>query len=613
MRLPVPSHRSRHVLWRFAASLLVTACADRTEREQPYGHFEPDPPPVDDRDVVVSAVPPPPIFGGTLTVIPESDVAVVSDPDRDLVYIVDLHAFALTQTITLPAGAWPWRSVADADGRVHVVLRGSGRVIAIDVADGTLVLDRAVCRDPRGLDVRDDDGAVIVACADGRLRVLPADGGPAQTLTTLDADLRDVMVQPDGSIEVSRFRSATVLALDPQGASTGEIQPSGWYAQTGGEDMDEMLPSTAWRTVATEDGWVMVHQVASDRTLGEPEDEEQPAYGGRGSSCSAIVQSGVSMYSRTAGRSSTGPLTGVVLPVDVAMSPNGRWAGVASAASVPGGGHLQAALVALEDFADDTEPRCRAPIDIELPDDPQAIAVAFDATARLLIQTREPAALYRLDNYELDRIDELSLAETSRFDSGHESFHEDPGTALTCASCHPEGGDDGHVWRFEGLGRRHTPALDVGLRGTAPFHWSGELPDFAALVDDVFVRRMGATMPSRERTAALEEWLYTISHARIVVLDDAAERGAAAWAALECSACHTGATLTNNSFATIGTGEPLQVPPLHAVGLHPPYMHDGHAPTLEVAVREMIEATAPAPALVSEEQLADLVAYLHVL
>jgi len=61
---------------------------------------------------------------------------------------------------------------------------------------------------------------------------------------------------------------------------------------------------------------------------------------------------------------------------------------------------------------------------------------------------------------------------------------------MTCASCHPEGNDDGHTWNFSDVGPRRTPMLRGGLPGTEPFHWSGDLRDFGHLVDAVLTRRL---------------------------------------------------------------------------------------------------------------------------
>ena len=76
-------------------------------------------------------------------------------------------------------------------------------------------------------------------------------------------------------------------------------------------------------------------------------------------------------------------------------------------------------------------------------------------------------------------------------------FHVDAGGGVACASCHPEGGEDGRVWNFTCLGPRRSQSLRGGLSGTEPFHWDGDMPDFSTLVQTVFVGRMSGPQPSR--------------------------------------------------------------------------------------------------------------------
>lgn len=579
----------------------------------------PEPPVIDDspdeREVVTADDPPPPVMGGTLTVMDEAGVAIVSDPDRDLVQVVDLEDFSLRHTLELPAGSLPWRSVGDdATGLAHVVLRGSGRVLSLDPGDGRVVEEREVCADPRGLTLRSDDGALVVACADGQLRSLPAEGAPAETLVTLGPDLRDVWEHDDGVLSVSRFRSATVLGL--VNVEHPRISgPLAWPRSR--QPQDRRRPHTAWRTVGLDDGsWLMLHQTATGQALPalDPDLERPPSYYG-GNGCSAVVQTALTRFSPDGMVDSSGPLRDAVLPVDLAVSPDGAWAAIALAASPVDLDDRPIVLVQLDDLEEVPsygDPQCHVPVTRKLPVVTQAVAVAFDAGSQLLVQTREPAGLHRFEP-EGEHVDQLELSAVSRFDTGHELFHEDPGTGITCASCHPEGTDDGHVWNFEDLGPRHTPTLDVGLEGTAPFHWTGELEDFSALVDEVLVRRMGARPPTDERKAALERWMYGLPRPRAVALGEAAERGEALWSSFDCGSCHAGEGLVGNESAAIGTGEPMQIPSLRGVRLHPPYMHDGRSVTLEEATAEMITATAEGRPTPSPEDVADLVAYLRTL
>jgi mono/diheme cytochrome c family protein len=359
----------------------------------------------------------------------------------------------------------------------------------------------------------------------------------------------------------------------------------------------------------------MRQQAASDRILGA--NLATGYYGGGG--CAAVVQGAVTRALPGGALLSSGPVALMTLPVDMAVSADGEYIAVATAGT-PGIGGVLIETPRVDDArttvdpGPESEPPCYEPIPITLPDDhAQAIAVAFDDTGRVLVQTREPARVFRLGPYDLANVDTLALSPDSRFDTGHEQFHVAPASGITCASCHPEGGDDGHVWRFADFGVRHTPALDVGLAGTEPFHWSGDLGDFTALVDEVFVTRMSAVQPSSDRIAALEEWTTGLPAASGREMDEAALRGAELWSQLQCGSCHTGASLTNNDFAELSAHGPIQVPPLRGIALHPPYMHDGRAATLEDAVRDMIQRTRPADAMPDDDGIADLAAYLRTM
>ena len=98
----------------------------------------------------------------------------------------------------------------------------------------------------------------------------------------------------------------------------------------------------------------------------------------------------------------------------------------------------------------------------------------------------------------------ISLATDSRTDTGHLIFHANAGGGLACASCHPEGGEDGRVWNFACPGARRTQSIRGGISGTAPFHWDGGETDFSRLMDDVFSSRMAGPMLSSDQKAALQ-------------------------------------------------------------------------------------------------------------
>src|SRR4051812_6191663 len=63
--------------------------------------------PVDERAALTAPVTPPAISGGTLSVLSDSSLAIVADPDRDRVSIVDLSTLTVRSTITLSPGDEP--------------------------------------------------------------------------------------------------------------------------------------------------------------------------------------------------------------------------------------------------------------------------------------------------------------------------------------------------------------------------------------------------------------------------------------------------------------------------------------------------------------------------
>jgi mono/diheme cytochrome c family protein len=195
-----------------------------------------------------------------------------------------------------------------------------------------------------------------------------------------------------------------------------------------------------------------------------------------------------------------------------------------------------------------------------------------------VIFEREPAMLAFVSSAgTLDL--ELGLPGASVANTGHALFHTATHVGLACASCHPEAGDDGHVWNFD-IGARRTQTLHGGLSGTAPFHWSGDEASMDNLVFDVMAGRMGGNQQTPERTAALLGWLDTQPVLEAPPTDPAAvARGAALFSSATCATCHTGALGTNNVTVDVGTGGMFQVPRLVELGWRNQWFHDGRIAT----------------------------------
>jgi Cytochrome c len=244
----------------------------------------------------------------------------------------------------------------------------------------------------------------------------------------------------------------------------------------------------------------------------------------------------------------------------------------------------------------------------------QPIAVAFAADGRVVVQVREPAAL------DVPGGAPITLATESRSDTGHDLFHANAGGMIACASCHAEGNEDGRVWTFACEGARRTQSLQVGLKGTEPFHWGGDEKTFPQLINDVFVGRMSGPQLQSDQVDATLNWIDAQPRlAKPAPTDLAAvARGQALFndpAHAGCVTCHNGPSLTNNQTVDVGTkGGAFQVPSLVGIGTRGPFMHNGCATTLRDRFTTACGGDKHGvTANLTTGQIDDLVAYLDTL
>jgi mono/diheme cytochrome c family protein len=545
--------------------------------------------PIDTRAPIEARVRPGPITGGTLA-IASGSIAVAADPDRDVVYVVDVRARSLQHTIALEAGDEPGRVAEGSTGLAHVVLRGFGGVATIDLAAGTVIEKRWLCPDPRGIAFDGATTQLHVACADGTLVTLP-ESGEATDRRTFEPDLRDVVIL-DGEVYVSLFREAILLGENGGGYTTS-VQ-------------EHTRSRVAWNTRANATGGVvMVHQVHDTSTIpitptrDDVVGEESVPYGGGGGGCEpGIATTAITVVQ--GGAVTTVQLPDIPLTVDAAMSPDGSVVALA----VPGADEGEATLRLVT-------PEVGGCFSEEVPNDGQVTAVAFDPDGVLVALSREPARI--LIHRQGHATDVIDLGGESVYDTGHEIFHRATESGLSCATCHPEGGDDGHVWSFDALGQRRTQALDIGLAQTAPFHWDGEMQDLDMIMDEVLSHRMGGKRQSPDRADSFQRWVFEQERPPADTgREDATlvTQGATLFATYDCGRCHGGPMLGGEGTEPID-GVRLQVPSLRRVSLRPPFMHDGRSPTLADAVHDMIASTTTVEPL--DENVAALTAYMRTL
>lgn len=620
--------------------------------------FEPDA-----RPVISAQTTPPAISGGTLLILADGITAVAADSDRDRISVVNLADRKLLGQVALDPAAEPGRLVEDSRGQVHVVLRGSGELATLDIAKLSVRARAKVCDTPRGVAYDAAADTLHVACMSGQLVSLNAATLELTRTVPVATDLRDVVVH-DGRLLVTQFRAANLLALGADGQVLASYRPADIGARlalgkeqfTGNPGLHRFAARVVRRAVALPGGrTLLLHQRAMTDTVDVkgpddglvPVDENEPVFDpgfapqgggyGSGDSCQSIVQTAVSIVDEEGDVLQTRSLSGSVLPVDVAVSKDGMVAvanaGVRDPRSpgrVPLGTRFdsvgsffgpastvsmidpQSSRLDEESYGDIGDP-CSFGGSLQAEGQPTAVAFTPDGT--LVVQSREPAEL-RLHSADAEWA--INLGGRSVADTGHDLFHRDSGGGIACGSCHAEGGDDAHTWDFHGFGLRRTQSLNIGLRDTAPFHWSGDMPSLDVLMGEVFVNRMGGVPQSEARVAALGDWIFA-QHAPVAIRaadDPAVAHGKSLFESetVGCGKCHNGAKLTNNKSEDVGTGGVFQVPSLVGIAYRAPFIHTGCAPTL----RERFDPNCGGDKHGNTLQLApneldDLIAYLESL
>lgn len=572
-----------------------------------------------------STVAPPPISGGTLRISADGRLAVVAESDRDLVHIVDLEIDEVLTTIELEPGDEPGR-VAALDGDYVVVLRGSGDLVRIDGASWTVKQRVHVCASPRGADFDAEQGALWVTCLDGSFISLDA-ALRELSRTSLANDLRDVVVT-ETALFVSRFRSADVLILDRNNGALLRTVPGLMFespCRSIRQESQSRLANVAYRMVRSgPDEVMMVHQLSATHIPSTEHGGGMPsvgraAYGAGGGGCGGtVVQTGVTVLTPHSDGATTrhGELP---LPVDIALRGTGevaiasagaRWDGRGTRTAPPVGFTFESALRSGSDDSDfiaanNTGRFGRLAV--------RSASVAIGYSNGLLVrQTQSPHRVV------VEGRAPIELPGPDTYDLGYDLFFGDAGQGIACASCHAEGGEDGIVWQFEGIGPRRTQDIRGGILDSAPFHWAGDMETLEHLTAEVMTGRMGGPPMSPEWNAALGHYMDSMNlPARPAPEDpEAVKRGHVVFdrADVGCRGCHSNARYTRQGSFDVGTRLFAQVPALIGLSLRAPYMHDGCAET--IADRFSLDCGGARHGNtdhLSEAELADLVAFLESL
>jgi YVTN family beta-propeller protein len=511
------------------------------------------------------------------------------------VAILEVGPESLAVVGRVEVGPEPRGVVVTPDGSTAYVAVGvSNEVVRIDL-DAAVVTGRVeVPREPRGLALTPDGRMLVVGCSRaGVLAFVDVETNQVRRVQEVDgANLRQLAVDPQGAY-------AYVTALKNRGFATTQ------------------------RNIDI--GWVLGQRVVRVELQGQPGNYET-----------------------------------------LSLDPQGKAAGDAHGLALsPDGSHLAVGLggthevmlfrtdrrrlpwrrngsrdLLAPELVNDREGRLRR---IELGGRPTELAFAPDGTTLYV-------ANYLADSVQVVDVETGRLVrsihlggppEMSLVRRGEALFHDATRSFnqwYSCNTCHSDGGHTNGL-NFDTMNdgwhdysttptrsRKKVPSLRR-VAETGPWTWHGWQTSLDEAMRESFTKSMQGPEPSAEDVAAIVAYLKTLDYPRNPFvgpdgkLSPAAERGREIFRSSRaaCTTCHAGDELTDGKVHDVGLGERGDVykghnpPSLRGLYDKDPYLHDGRAADLREVLTQWHVPEELGGGELSEEELADLIAYLKTL
>jgi hypothetical protein len=226
---------------------------------------------------------------------------------------------------------------------------------------------------------------------------------------------------------------------------------------------------------------------------------------------------------------------------------------------------------------------------------------------------RAPDATLVLDSV----LDPTQEAGRRLFYSATSSQMAASGAGISCSTCHLDVRNDGVTWTFE-HGVRQTPSLAGGTSVTAPFTWTSQVDSVSDEAQITSSGRMGGSGLSYAEAAQIEAFVDSIRAIDVAARgsdDPAIARGKLVFerADVACATCHTGERFTDNaSYAMYGL-EGVNTPTLVGIAGTGPYLHNGSAATIEDVLEMSRGGEMGDTSMLSQDEMADLAAYVKSL
>jgi len=596
-----------------------------------------------------------PGHGASVALDPERGWAWVADADNRAVHRVDLRT---REVRTTQLEGRPEQVIRVGDAALAVTLREVNRVALFDVVEGesaTLVLraEAEVASDPYGIALS-PRGELLVTSAWGHaVTSLAADTLSRRFELQVAREPRGVVVSPDGSRAFVTHLvggAITVITLDTEKPSAYPLAGLGGKLRNridraAGAGTLHPTASLAYSAVLSESGARLFVPHSIEQNGSDTQRSLPGAYGG------VPVEEETTFASVAVFATDRGEVLGAapegahpvdnLLPIAVdtslgfAVAPESAPCRQARGVVLAGDALLVASqgtnqLVELD--ARSLDPATAVRRVFPVGEGPSGVDV--DEATGLAItwnQLSHDVTVVHLASGATETIPVAGDPLPADVAAGRRLFVTERDRRITrdgraCASCHPEGRDDGVVWKL-GAGPRQTPML-VGRLETGPYGWLGKHDRLEDNMRET-MSRLGGTGLSEVELTQLATFVRKGLHAPNTAPRAASEgedprlveRGKELFSSGEvgCSSCHTlSKEGSDRAVHIVGTrsktdqAEAFRTPPLLFVGGTGPYFHDGRYATLEALLADNYDRMGQTTQL-SQDDLRALAAFLKTL
>ena len=591
--------------------------------------------------------------GGSLVIDRERLVAWAADADNHAIHRLDL----LSSTITTTSIDGAPEQIALLDGgRLAVTVRDRNRV-AIFVGDAAGALDEVgsaeVPADPFGIAVTAAHRILVTSALGHAVTALDDESLEVQWSVDVGREPRGIVVAADGArafvthvvgdaisvldldgLKPMPRRSRVLGGLyrnrvdDALGAGTLHPQAALAYAAVISDSgarlfiphVIEQNGSSTTRSIPGAYGGVPVDEETSFASVAVVKTQDERALGdvsGAGAAQSVLDKSAFI---------ATDPR------VDFVVAPAAAPSRQARAAAVLGDRLFVASQGTNELYALDAralDPAMRVERTYAVGEGPKGVDVEPGSRVAVVwSQLSHEFAVVSLDSGAVERLVAAGDPLAPEIAAGRRLFFSELDRRISrdgrsCSGCHPDGRDDGVVWKL-GAGPRQTPTL-VGRLDRGPYGWLGKHSRLEDNMAETIGRLGGSGLPDadlRRLAAFLRKGLVRPDRPESdQSKDPLAIRGRALFTSenVGCSGCHRLDTeASDRSLHAVGsrgvhdTTDGFRTPPLLFVGSTAPYFHDGRYATLEQLLTDNLDRMGQTTSL-SPGDMKALAAFLRTL